>query len=120
MPLSPPQARSPQRSRRDKRMISLFPFPLFFSRRSLRVLRACGGEVLPESPTNFQIEPRFTSHLNYSHRRAAIGSTFVARRAGIQQASKATTVSSDEIETKVSGSVALTPNSRLFINRVSP
>ena len=33
----------------------------------------------------------------YSHRNAIIGSTFVARRAGIQQASKATTISNAAI-----------------------
>ena len=39
----------------------------------------------------------------------------VARRAGIQQASNETSTSNAAIPTKVSGSVALTPNSRLFI-----
>src|SRR5262245_19144122 len=55
----------------------------------------------------------------YSHLSATIGSTFVARRAGIQQASSATTVSSSAITMNVNGSVALTPNSNVFINRVS-
>jgi hypothetical protein len=50
---------------------------------------------------------------------AAIGSTLVARRAGIQQASSATTMSVTVTTTSVIGSVALTPNNRLFIRRVS-
>jgi len=59
-------------------------------------------------------------HSNHSHRRATIGSTFVARRAGSQQANKATSAKSDAIKAKVDGSVALTSNSRLLISRVSP
>jgi hypothetical protein len=46
-------------------------------------------------------------HLNRS---AVIGSTFVARRAGLRRASGATDVSSNTIKVKVSGSVALTPD----------
>ena len=42
----------------------------------------------------------------------------VARRAGTQQASRATAASSRGITTNVSGSVALTPKSRPWINRV--
>jgi hypothetical protein len=45
----------------------------------------------------------------YSHRSAASGSTFVARRAGIQQANNATNVSNITTAMNVSGSVALTP-----------
>src|SRR5262249_50595598 len=57
--------------------------------------------------------------LHSPHRTATSGSTFVARRAGIQQASNATNVSSSAITTNVSGSVALTPYSKLFIRRVA-
>ena len=45
----------------------------------------------------------------HSQRSATSGSTFVARRAGIQQASSATKVSSSVITMNVSGSVGLTP-----------
>jgi hypothetical protein len=45
----------------------------------------------------------------HSHRSATIGSTFVARRAGIQQARSATTMSNNAITATVSGSVTLTP-----------
>src|SRR5262245_53819213 len=55
----------------------------------------------------------------HSHLNATIGSTFVARRAGIQQATSATAVSNKEIAMKVIGSVALTLNSLVFINGVS-
>src|SRR5437660_1389432 len=55
----------------------------------------------------------------HSDRSTVIGSTFVARRAGIQHASRATNASSNVITIKVSGSVALTPNSRVFIKRVA-
>src|SRR5262245_64897626 len=55
----------------------------------------------------------------YSCLRATIGSTFVARRAGIQQASRATNASNNAIATNVNGSVAPTPNNRLAINRVT-
>src|SRR5262245_18951998 len=55
-----------------------------------------------------------------SQRRATSGSTFVARRAGIQHASNATTISDNAITMNVSGSVALTPYSKLFIKRVAP
>src|SRR5215510_6351262 len=55
-----------------------------------------------------------------SHRSAWSGSTFVARRAGIQHASNATTSSNNAITMNVSGSVALTPYSKLLIKRVAP
>jgi hypothetical protein len=57
--------------------------------------------------------------VNQSCRNAVSGSTFVARRAGIQQASSATLISNKVMTAKVSGSVALTPNNRLFITRVN-
>jgi hypothetical protein len=57
--------------------------------------------------------------LNHSHLNAIIGFTFVARRAGIQQANSDTPVSNNEIRMNVAGSVALTPKSKVFINRVS-
>src|SRR5262245_4771658 len=56
---------------------------------------------------------------DHSHRRAIIGSTFAARCAGIQQASSATAISSSGTAMNVTGSVALTPKSSDFINRVS-
>src|SRR5499426_1331161 len=59
-----------------------------------------------------------TDH-THSRRSATIGSTFAARRAGIQQASIATKVSSGGITTNVIGSVALTPYSRPPIRRVT-
>jgi hypothetical protein len=46
---------------------------------------------------------------HHSQRSDTIGSTFAARRAGIQQASSATTINNIAIEMNVSGSVALTP-----------
>src|SRR5262245_122509 len=55
---------------------------------------------------------------NYSHRKAIIGSTFAARRAGTKQASSATIVNNNATTMNVTGSVALTPNSKVFINRV--
>jgi hypothetical protein len=57
--------------------------------------------------------------LNHSHLNAIIGFTFVTRRAGIQQANSDTPVSNNEIRMNVAGSVALTPKSKVFINRVS-
>src|SRR5262245_51119196 len=61
---------------------------------------------------------RLLIHPLHSQRNAIIGSTFVARRAGIQQAASATTSSSKAIPTNVSGSVALTPNNKASIKRV--
>src|SRR6185437_5851209 len=52
--------------------------------------------------------------LVYSYLRAIIGSTRVARRAGIQQAAKATTPSSTATATIVSGSLARTSNKNEF------
>src|SRR6185503_14250410 len=54
-----------------------------------------------------------------SYRSASIGSTFVARRAGTKLAARATPVSNTETATKVSGSVALTPNNNVDITRVT-
>jgi len=51
----------------------------------------------------------FKAKLDHSHFNAIIGSTFVARRAGIQQATIATQASSAAMAMKVSGSVGLTP-----------
>src|SRR5215475_15524178 len=56
---------------------------------------------------------------DYSHRRAIIGSTFAARRAGSQQATSATPMSSVATMINVSGSVALTLNSKFDMRRVS-
>src|SRR6185503_5069394 len=58
-------------------------------------------------------------HGFYSYLSATIGSTFAARRAGIQHASKATTASSKGTAANVNGSTALTPNSNEVIKRVS-
>src|SRR5262245_44215871 len=57
--------------------------------------------------------------VGHSARKAMIGSTFVARRAGIQQANSATLKSSSAITTNVKGSVGRTPNNKLSIQRVS-
>jgi hypothetical protein len=59
-----------------------------------------------------------TPNAIHSEWSAIIGSIFVARLAGIQQASTATSASDIPITTNVIGSVTLTPNSKLFINRV--
>src|SRR5262249_7741289 len=55
----------------------------------------------------------------HSHRSATSGSTFVARRAGIQQATSATRTSDTAVAPNVEGSVALTPNSSVDIKRVN-
>src|SRR6516162_8526091 len=55
----------------------------------------------------------------HSSRSATIGSTVVARRAGIAAAANATKASSEATAPKVKESVALTPNTRLAITRVS-
>ncbi len=54
-----------------------------------------------------------------SHRSAVIGSTFVARRAGMIAASDAMNISNSDTDRNVSGSVALTLTSMLETNRVS-
>src|SRR5918996_5597734 len=54
----------------------------------------------------------------YSYRSATNGSTFVARRAGIQHASSATEASVNDTATNVSASVALPLKSKLLITRV--
>jgi hypothetical protein len=54
----------------------------------------------------------------YSYLSAAIGSILVTRRAGIKLGVKATAIKLTQMEAKVSGSVALTPNSRLDMSRV--
>src|SRR5690348_12191678 len=56
---------------------------------------------------------------SYSVRRAMIGSTLEARRAGSQAARKATNEIKTTIALKVTGSHALTPNSRLLNKRVA-
>src|SRR5439155_24578768 len=57
--------------------------------------------------------------VHHSVRRATIGSTCAARRAGSQHASRATPANTAATPAKVSGSVAVTPNRRLVITRVS-
>ena len=49
-----------------------------------------------------------------------MGSAFVARRVGIQHANNTTTISKTAVNTNVVASLALTPNSKLLINRVNP
>src|SRR5215470_6786085 len=68
---------------------------------------------------NWESEQALLCEGDYSLRSATIGSTFAARRAGIQQASKATAVSNSAIAANVTGSVALTPKSRVLIVRVN-
>ncbi len=55
----------------------------------------------------------------HSVRKATMGSTLAARRAGSQAARKATAEIRSTIPPKVSGSAAPTPKSRLFSNRVA-
>jgi glutamate/tyrosine decarboxylase-like PLP-dependent enzyme len=55
----------------------------------------------------------------YSVRNATSGSTRVARRAGIQQAAAATASSATPTSVNVIGSVAPTPNSRLWSDRLN-
>jgi Xaa-Pro aminopeptidase len=59
------------------------------------------------TPTSWNAGPREVPR--YSLRSASVGSVMTARRAGIQLATSATRPRSATIETKVSGSVALTP-----------
>ena len=79
-----------------------------------------------DTKTILKSEPNQQSAINilsinnpYSYLSATIGSTFVARLAGTQHASKATNASSNAIPTNVHGFVALTPKSRFFIVRVN-
>src|SRR5690348_14371955 len=65
------------------------------------------GVAVPGTAGNFF----FLTH--HSWRRATIGSTRIARRAGIQHATRATTSRSAAVAANVSGSFALTPNSWL-------
>src|SRR5215510_13331398 len=77
------------------------------------------------SPAQQRKQPAPESRKNIHHawpqsiRSATIGSTFVARRAGNQQARNATNINSDTIAKKVAGSAGLTPNSNVFSIRVS-
>jgi hypothetical protein len=66
-------------------------------------------------PTQVTFSPAPT---HYSYRNAIIGSTRIARLAGIRHASSATPTSSD-ISPNVTGSVTLTLYSRLEIKRVT-
>jgi ADP-ribosylglycohydrolase len=59
------------------------------------------------------------THL-HSERKAISGSTFVARRAGIQHASKATNSNNNGAAMNVVGSVAVTPNNNPVNTRVKP
>src|SRR5262245_6530484 len=71
------------------------------------------------SPPAHLVTPKRVMTSVHSHRRAIIGSTFVARRAGIQQANSAAPDSASEIRMNVSGSVGATPYSSGVIMRVS-
>src|SRR5262249_27016382 len=70
---------------------------------------------------NNSVKPGLFSNTSelYSHRSAIMESTFIARRAGRQQASSATPLSNNAMAVKVSGSVGLTPNSSCDRTRVS-
>src|SRR5271169_130071 len=61
----------------------------------------------------FSIVNRQSKIVNYSYLNATIGSTFVARRAGRYVAPIDTRASTAETVTKVTGSVAPTPNNKL-------
>src|SRR5215471_7350835 len=65
-----------------------------------------------------QVLPECLHISSYSQWRTTIGSTFIARLAGIQHASSMENVSNKAITMNVSGSVALKPKSRSFINLV--
>src|SRR5262249_2700489 len=56
---------------------------------------------------------------SHSHRSATIGSTFVARRAGSQQANNATSSNTKAITPKVNGSVGRTLNNKVSIHLVN-
>src|SRR5215510_13587776 len=80
----------------------------------------------PVSRKGAKSQRAFPEHSNangctgaHSYLKASIGSTLVALRAGAKQATRATSVSSAAIVTNVNGSLAVTPNSRLAISRVS-
>src|SRR5262249_16525387 len=81
------------------------------------------GDLLEENISNSRrtvLIPDYKSHFEepdrgHSYLSATIGSTFVARRAGIQQASSDTAASSKTIPINVSGSLGLTPKSKLRI-----
>src|SRR5258708_38726078 len=62
--------------------------------------------------------PKPKDHLSYSYLSATIGSTLVARRAGIEHANRATPVSTIGTITNVNGSAAFTPKSNELISRV--
>src|SRR5262245_23118807 len=78
------------------------------------------AQISRPSPSILDYESHFDGTArSHSRRSATIGSTFAARRAGIQHASIATKVSSGGITMNVIGSVALTPYSRPPIRRVT-
>jgi polyhydroxybutyrate depolymerase len=79
-------------------------------------LAGCGSRQ-PGPATNARCGC-YICHRFHSHRRAVIGSTFIARRAGIQQASSATNVSNSVVRVIVNGSTADMPNNIFDINRV--
>ena len=56
----------------------------------------------------------------YSYRSASMGSTRLARRAGIQAASRATSASVSGAATKTAGSHGSTPNRKLAMKRARP
>jgi hypothetical protein len=95
------------RTQRERRVNSEVSLP---SSSSLRNRRALGVSAVKEIyATNCKPICRAKApSARYSRRNAASGSTFVARRAGIQQASNATAASSDESSANVVGSVTLT------------
>ncbi len=89
------------------------------SKKRARLASALGKKLTNLAPEQLRNGARRANGAtSYSFRSAIIGSTLVARRAGIQQASSATNVRNNVMAVNVSGSVVLMPNSRLFTTRV--
>src|ERR1700682_2806263 len=71
-----------------------------------------------EPRTNQRLKPEDLRPKTYSYRSATSGSIFVARRAGIKQATNATTTRTTTTAVIVARSVGATPNKRVDITRV--
>src|ERR1700746_2791491 len=83
-------------------------------------LRAVNEERVSHSDRNHIDEDDFLGGARcYSWRSALIGSPLMARRAGMQHAATATSVSEIATAANVIGSVGLMPNRRLLMKRVS-
>ena len=85
----------------------------------MRLVKLEHSSAAPHSIKDPYFAERDYRGISYSWRSAIIGSTLMARRAGMQQAATATSVSETATAAKVSGSVGLTPNRRLLMKRVS-